>query len=182
MNYLLKTRFGWCGIVFNDAVREIVLPSPDKQKILQRLRNSGYSTNPDGFLARESGTGKINSAKFRKSKPVTRFIKNLKRYFNGEKVDFGSRIDLRDYSNFEQAVYKALMAIPYGRVRTYRWVAQKAGSPRASRAVGNALAKNPLPIIIPCHRVIKSDGSLGNFSAIGGPKLKEKLLKLEKAI
>ena len=168
MNRLFKTKFGWCGIVFdNDVIREIVLPSPDKKKILQRLRKRG---------------NKINSATFRQGTPATGLVKGLKRYFNGEKVDFRNRIDLRDYSDFEQAVYKTLVAIPYGRVRTYQWVAQRIGNSGASRAVGNALAKNPLPIIIPCHRIIKSDGSPGNFSAIGGTNLKKKLLELENAV
>lgn len=167
MNYLLKTRFGWCGIVFEgNTVQEIVLPAPDKRRVLARMGECGYAPQEQ----------------LKQTMPIKRFMKNLRRYFNGEKVDFRNRIDLRDYSAFERAVYKALMAIPYGQVRTYQWVAKRAGNPGASRAVGNALAKNPLPIIIPCHRVIKSDGSLGYFSAIGGTELKKKLLKLEKAL
>ncbi|HLD36750.1 MAG TPA: methylated-DNA--[protein]-cysteine S-methyltransferase [Planctomycetota bacterium] len=169
---LLKTPFGWCGIVFDaDIIREIILPAPDKRKILERLRHHGSKTP---------------NAKFRPGHHVTEVLNNLKRYFNGEKVDFNTPAryitTLIWSSKFERSVYKTLMAIPYGRVQSYQWVAQKAGRPKASRAVGNALAKNPLPIIIPCHRVIKSDGSLGGFSAIGGTTLKEKLLKLEKAL
>lgn len=164
---LLKTKFGWCGVVFDgNAAKEIVLPSPDKRRVAARLKERGHF-----------GTKQPRQTPF-----IKRFLKGLGRYFNGEKVDLKYKIDLRDYSAFERAVYKVLMAIPYGRVRTYQWVARKIGKPGASRAVGNALARNPLPIIIPCHRVIKSDGSLGYFSAIGGTELKEKLLKLEKFI
>jgi len=172
MNHLLKTPFGWCGLIFdNDKIREIVLPSPDKQRVLQRLHSRCYKTN---------------STKLRQGDSATEFLNDLKRYFNGEKVDFNNMAryitDLTRSSNFERAVYKTLMTVPYGQVRTYQWVAQKAGRPGASRAVGNALAKNPLPIIIPCHRVVKSNGSLGGFSAIGGTELKKKLLVLENAI
>ena len=171
MNRLLKTQFGWCGVSINkEIISKIVLPSYNKHLVLQKLNR------PDGALK--------NNPK--QSPTITGLLKDLNRYFNGEKVDFHARAryitDLTEASKFERAVYKTLMGIPYGRVRSYQWVAQKAGSPRASRAVGNALAKNPLPIIIPCHRIIKSDGSLGNFSAIGGTNLKKKLLKLEKAL
>jgi len=168
---LLKTPFGWCGLALHKTiVTKIVLPAHNKQLVLQRLNNHGNAS-------------KNNS---KQTPALTNLLKDLKRYFNGEKVDFNDRARyisaLIHSSNFERAVYKTLMAIPYGRVRSYQWVAQKTGRPKASRAVGNALAKNPLPIIIPCHRVIKSDGSLGGFSAVGGNKLKEKLLKLEKAL
>lgn len=193
MNHLLKTQFGWCGVVFdNDAVKEIVLPSYNKHLVLQKLNNPNdtlknnsrpQGRRPQANLALMAG-GSPKAA--RQTPAITGLLKDLKRYFNGEKVDFHTRAryiaDLIGASNFERAVYKTLMAIPYGRVRTYQWVAQKAGSPGASRAVGNALAKNPLPIIIPCHRVIKSNGSLGNFSAIGGRKLKKKLLDLENTV
>ena len=78
---------------------------------------------------------------------------------------------------FESKVYDAVKRIPEGRVRSYGWVAKKIGRPGTYRAVGNALNKNPYPIIVPCHRVVRSDGSLGGFSK--GPKAKMKLLKAE---
>lgn len=78
---------------------------------------------------------------------------------------------------FQRAVWRALQKIPYGEVRTYQWVAKKIGKPKAVRAVGNACGANTLPIIIPCHRVVASDGSLGGFS--GGIRWKKKLLKME---
>ncbi len=82
-------------------------------------------------------------------------------------------------SRFEKKVYIAVSKIPRGEVRSYKWVAAKIGSPDAARAVGNALNKNPYPVIIPCHRVIRSDGSLGGFSK--GASAKLKLLRSEKA-
>jgi len=83
-------------------------------------------------------------------------------------------------TKFELKVYKAVLTIPFGQTRTYKWVAQKIGCPGASRAVGQALKRNPYPLIIPCHRVIKSDNSLGGYS--GGLRKKNMFLDLEKKI
>jgi len=78
---------------------------------------------------------------------------------------------------FQQKVWKVLQTIPYGETRTYKWVAQKIGKPKAVRAVGQACGANPLPLIIPCHRVVASGNKLGGFS--GGLRLKKKLLRRE---
>lgn len=80
-------------------------------------------------------------------------------------------------SEFEKAVYGAILKIPSGEVRTYGWVAKAIGRPKACRAVGNALNKNPYSPIVPCHRIIKSDGSIGGFAL--GLKAKERLLNKE---
>ena len=81
---------------------------------------------------------------------------------------------------FALKVYKAVLTIPLGSTRTYKWVAQKIRHPGAYRAVGQALKDNPYPLIIPCHRIIKSDNSLGGYS--GGARKKMMLLDLEKKI
>lgn len=81
-------------------------------------------------------------------------------------------------TEFQKLVWKETMKIPYGYTATYKEIAERIGNPKSYRAVGNALGKNPLPIIIPCHRVIKGDGKLGGFT--GGINLKKFLLKLEK--
>lgn len=80
---------------------------------------------------------------------------------------------------FQKRVLRAICKIPKGEVRTYKWVAQKIGSPDAARAVGQALARNPHPVVIPCHRVISSNGSLGGYSGKGGIKRKLELLRKE---
>ena len=76
-------------------------------------------------------------------------------------------------------VWKELSKIPKGEVRTYKQIAKSIGKPKSSRAVANACAKNPYPIVIPCHRVIRSDGTVGGYSGEGGVKLKKELLKKE---
>lgn len=81
---------------------------------------------------------------------------------------------------FSEKVYKAVLTIPLGQVRTYKWVAQKAGSPKAARAVGQILKNNPYLLIVPCHRVIKSNGSIGGYA--GGSKNKKAILDLERQI
>lgn len=80
-------------------------------------------------------------------------------------------------TKFEWSVLEAVMTIPFGETRSYQWVAEKVRRPKAVRAVGQALGKNPYPVLIPCHRVIRSDGKLGGFS--GGVKKKKELLNLE---
>lgn len=83
-------------------------------------------------------------------------------------------------TSFEKKVYKAVLSIPLGDVRTYKWVACKIGHPRAYRSVGQVLKKNPYPLVIPCHRVIASSGKLGGYSL--GNKAKKTLLNLERQI
>ena len=101
----------------------------------------------------------------------------LRRYFEGEPVAFPDELDLDSASSFRQAVWQATRSIPFGETRSYRWVAEQIGKPKAARAVGQALAANPLAIVIPCHRVIGSGGGLCGFG--GGLEMKRWLLELE---
>lgn len=105
--------------------------------------------------------------------------RQFENYFQGKPVIFNIPLDIFQGTIFRKKVWKTLQKIPYGETRSYRWVAQQMGMPRAPRAVGQANAKNPIPIIIPCHRVIRSDGSLGGFSC--GINIKKALLDLEGA-
>jgi methylated-DNA-[protein]-cysteine S-methyltransferase len=95
-------------------------------------------------------------------------------------VQEGLRFDLRGLSVFQQSVLEACATIPVGAVRPYGWIADELNKPGATRAVGTALAKNPIPLLIPCHRVVKSDGSIGNYAF--GPEMKRELLISEGAI
>ncbi len=97
-----------------------------------------------------------------KGKAPESFRKQLLDYFEGRLREFRQDIQFFQGTDFERRVWLSLKDIHYGETRTYKWLAEKAGSPKGSRAVGQALSKNPLPIIIPCHRVIESDGSLGD--------------------
>ncbi|MFQ5957535.1 MAG: methylated-DNA--[protein]-cysteine S-methyltransferase [Candidatus Brocadiales bacterium] len=104
----------------------------------------------------------------------------LQRYFSGCKEVFpGVRVDLSTGTPFEQAVWKGIRGIPYGRTRSYGHMASAIGRPGAARAVGRACGRNPLPPIIPCHRVIGSSGELVGYSGRGGISLKKKLLEME---
>jgi O-6-methylguanine DNA methyltransferase len=98
-------------------------------------------------------------------------------YFNGYKVDFNARLDLSAATPFEREVWETTRQIVYGETRSYRWVACEIDKPLAPRAVGQALGRNPLPVIIPCHRVLTSNGKLGGFG--GGLAMKQYLLDLE---
>jgi len=105
-------------------------------------------------------------------------FEELERYFRGEPVTFADvDVDLTGSTEFEREVYKATRAIPFGKVATYGQIAKAIGRPNAQRAVGQALGKNPTSIVIPCHRVVASDGGLGGFT--GGLHWKRKLLRLE---
>ncbi len=105
------------------------------------------------------------------------FREELGRFFRGADPGFRTGIRLHG-SDFQRAVWKACMHIPYGETRSYGELAQMLGDKKAARAAGNALSVNPLPLIVPCHRVIAADGSPGGFSA--GLKIKKQLLNIEK--
>ena len=104
----------------------------------------------------------------------------LSRYFAGERIDFSQLpLDLAGCTPFQQEVYRRVALIPYGCVVSYGEVASRCGSPKGARAIGTAMAKNSLPILIPCHRVLGSRGKLTGFSAPGGLASKRDLLVLE---
>lgn len=112
-------------------------------------------------------------------------LKSITDYYKGAYVDFNKlflSIVYPRLSSFSHKVLKVCKGIPPGKTITYSQLAKKAGFPRAGRAAGSVLAKNPLPLIIPCHRVIRADGKIGNFSAPGGGKMKKKMLEHEKGI
>lgn len=103
--------------------------------------------------------------------------RQLEQYFSGQRREFQLPLSFRGTA-FQERVWRAIASIPYGQVLSYRDLAQAAGSPRAFRAAGTATGANPLAVIIPCHRVVASDGSLGGFG--GGLKVKRALLELER--
>ena len=107
---------------------------------------------------------------FKKARPARKY------FLTGVK----KRSSSTGFTEFEKKVLKCVLTIPLGEVRTYKWVAKKIGNPKAYRAVGNVLNKNPFPLIIPCHRVVKASGSTGGFSS--GKANKKRLINLEKKI
>jgi methylated-DNA-[protein]-cysteine S-methyltransferase len=105
--------------------------------------------------------------------------RQLEEYLAGRRTVFDLPLDLRLAAGFRRAVLAHLPDIAYGRTESYAQVAAAAGSPKAVRAVGTACALNPLPLVVPCHRVVRSDGSFGGYA--GGPEVKEHLLRMEEA-
>jgi len=159
--HFYQTDWGWGAIVKGDAgVKEVLLPEHE-QGTLRLILAARY---PD-LVYDEEAIGPVKEA--------------LLRYFGGEKVGFGFPLDLSGHTPFKRSVYMATQTIPYGEVRTYGWISDQIGRRRASRAAGQALRYNPIPIIIPCHRVIRKDGTLGGFSSRIGVEFKIRLLQLE---
>jgi methylated-DNA-[protein]-cysteine S-methyltransferase len=106
--------------------------------------------------------------------------RQLDEYFEHGRTDFDLDIDLRVAAGFSRRVLEELVRVPYGEVTTYGELARRAEHPRAARAVGTVMNRNPIPIVLPCHRVVGSSGSLTGYG--GGLDRKEKLLRLEGAI
>jgi methylated-DNA-[protein]-cysteine S-methyltransferase len=122
--------------------------------------------------------GSVSDNIIQSSEHFIDLIKRFQAYFSGQRVEFPDKLDLFEATTFQRRVWRAAQEIPYGETRSYTWVAEKIGMPQAARAVGQALGRNPLPVIVPCHRVLASGGGLGGFT--GGLEMKKYLLKLEK--
>ena len=141
------------------------------------LRHLSFVQNEDDFIARLLAEhGDLPVLRSAALDPVRRA---LDAYFAAKRFDFGVAVDLSGVPAFHRRVLDATARIPAGRVTTYTQIAVRAGSPRASRAAGNALHNNPVAIIVPCHRVLRTDGSLGGYG--GGLHVKEWLLEHEGA-
>lgn len=102
------------------------------------------------------------------------------RYFEGERVGFKDvKVTLSGFSDFARMVLEGLRAVEWGRTVTYKDIALSLGRPGSARAIGMIMSKNPIPLIIPCHRVIRIGGGLGGFSGAGGVEMKKKMLAFE---
>ena len=158
---LFRTKLGWMGLVGSErGVERIYLPEPSREDLRQRIGKQF----PD---SREGGPF-LEQAK-----------EEILEYFEGRRTRFAMPLDLSSATPFQRKAYQLMLAIPFGKVHTYRWLAEKMGNPTGLRAVGNANGKNRWPLVVPCHRIVGSDGRLTGFSAPGGLKLKAELLKLE---
>lgn len=110
-------------------------------------------------------------------KPNIEAVRQIKEYLENRRQEFNLAIDLSNGTQFQQKIWKTLTKITYGRGVNYTELAELAETPKAIRAVASAVARNPILLVIPCHRVIRKDGKIGNYRA--GVELKEKLLKME---
>jgi methylated-DNA-[protein]-cysteine S-methyltransferase len=163
-HHLFGTRLGACGIAWSErGVTRLQLPERNPSATERRLRGRPA----------DSGAGKPPAS-------VRQAIAMLERYFAGERVDFANvALDLGGVGPFHRKVYDATRSLGWGETASYGDLARQAGSPGAARAVGQAMGHNPVPIIIPCHRVLAAGRKIGGFSAYGGAVTKERLLALE---
>jgi methylated-DNA-[protein]-cysteine S-methyltransferase len=122
---------------------------------------------------------RLSSRVLRAPRRLDAAARELDEYFGGQRRAFDLPLDLSLSSGFRQLVQRHLPEIGYGQTRTYRQVAELVGNPKAVRAVGTACATNPLPVVVPCHRVLRADGTPGGY--VGGPAAKQALLTLEAA-
>ena len=145
-------------------VGPLFLAASTKGLVRLEFEARGQKPNPDATQLRES-------------KPaLAPYVRELNDYFAGERREFSLPLDLRG-TEFQLACWRALLKIPYGETRSYRDIAQAIGHPQAYRAVGMSNNRNPIAIVLPCHRVIASSGSLCGYG--GGLDIKRKLLELE---
>lgn len=175
---ILHTAFGYVGIIFTlipFTVKRIFLPRPEIKELEADIRKE-YLAN-SSLLSIEA-TGSLDG----RAEDVEDFYllsSSLKSYFQGTPIELKYQwLDMSNMTPLQQLVLDVTSRIPYGEVRSYTWVANLISRPRAQRFVGNTLARNPFPILIPCHRVIRGNGSLGGFA--GGLELKRRLIALER--
>lgn len=152
------------------------------------MKSIGYFTSPIGVIEYTYEFNKLYNMQINETlqRPLEDYKHNLwinrqlDAYFKNELEVFKIEVGFSNYTPFQQSVFKALLDIPYGQTRSYEDIAIAIGKPKAFRAVGQACKKNPIGIVIPCHRVIGKDHSLTGYSGKDYIHLKEKLLNIEK--
>lgn len=161
---IFKTRWGWFGLLGNnEGLIRTCLPMPNKGDVKPRLLTDILKAkrSKTAFLVLET---------------------TIQDYYKGKQVDFSDvNVRLDGFSEFQQRVVAALRKVTRGNTISYGQLARITNNPKAARAIGSVMAANPLPLIIPCHRVIKADGTIGQFSAPGGANTKKRMLELEKS-
>lgn len=156
------TPLGRCGIAWTErGVARVQLPDDRERRAVERLESrGGVASAPPP--------------------PIEETVRRIARHLGGDPQDFTNvALDLEGVAEFPRRVYAAARAVPAGRTATYGEIAQRIGAPGEQRAVGQALGANPIPLIVPCHRIVASGGGIGGFSAPGGALTKTRLLALE---
>ncbi len=162
---IFETEGGFCGIAWNDAgITRFQLPTDSERAT-------------EGLLLRRL----VQAQKSPPPSEISNTIALVKRYFSGERIDFSDiRLDLAGQDEVFRNIYAAARRIGWGHTTTYGTIARELGlGPEAAREVGQAMAKNPVALIIPCHRVLAAGGKIGGFSAPGGSNSKQRMLELE---
>jgi len=158
---VFRSSWGWVGIAESgQGICTVSLPKMTRREAERSLRKAA------GSMTIGRATGGLRQAR-----------EQLRLYLSGRRRTFSLPVDVRQGTPFQQRVWRVLGRLPYASLRSYRWVASRVGGPQYARAVGNAVGANPIPIIIPCHRIVAHDVSLGGFS--GGLAMKRRLLTLE---
>ena len=156
-----QTEWGWIELAASEkGITSIVLPRSNRAR---RMNGQATGNRPEPDAPASSILAEAEA--------------QLIDYLEGKRRDFSVSVDMTQGTAFQRRVWRAILRIPYGRVRSYQWVAEKVGGKGYARAVGMALGSNPIPIVVPCHRIIAHDGSLGGFGC--GLPMKRRLLKLE---
>ena len=159
------TPFGPSGVAWNgDVIVRVVLPVEDQDELAARMRRAAPG-----------------AARGTPPAWVTRAIARMAAHLGGVLDDLQDLPVVQAASAFERSIYSLTRAIPPGQTRTYGELAAATGDATQARAVGQAMARNPVPLIVPCHRVLAAGGALGGFSAPGGTETKHRLLQLEGA-
>jgi methylated-DNA-[protein]-cysteine S-methyltransferase len=158
---IFKSRWGWMGLVETaNGIASIVLPKESRKTVESDVRGGTYGQRE------EASSPRLRAAR-----------KQLNEYLAGTRTSFTLPLDFSKGTDFQRRVWRVLQGLPYGQLRSYQEVATRVGGRQYARAVGNAVGANPLPIVIPCHRIVARDASLGGFS--GGLPTKRRLLALE---
>ena len=153
----IETRFGCVGVIWRETPEVRV-----NRILLEANKPDTLPTTPE-----------------KTPNEIKQLLKSIRRFLTGEDIKFSlDLLELDQCSGFQRKVLLAEYGIPRGRISTYKRIAKHIGNPKAIRAVGNALGNNPFPLVIPCHRAVRSDGTLGGY--LGGLEMKQELLMMER--
>jgi methylated-DNA-[protein]-cysteine S-methyltransferase len=165
------------NVVFYDSISHPLLGKIYAAATEKGLFALDFDLSEGEFINRiELDSARIANRSSAKIKPI---LEQVHKYLDGNRYNFDLSLDLSGISEFHRQVLLVTFQVPHGQVVTYADIARKIGKPRAARAVGQALRRNPIPIVIPCHRIIASDGSLRGYKGSSGLNIKAALLKLE---
>jgi methylated-DNA-[protein]-cysteine S-methyltransferase len=163
---LIETGIGWIGIAWSErGLTRLQLPARDREATGRRLLSTIHGPAVESIDM---------------PAPIAGLVGMLRRYTEGEAVDFsGVPVDLDGIDPFRRAIYDAARRLGFGETTTYGGLAEEAGYKGRAQDTGQALGRNPVPIVVPCHRILAAGNKIGGFSAPGGSAAKERLLEME---